>query len=250
LGEIADASGISKTDTVLEIGCGAGALTRELAKRANKVIGYEIDQKLKPVLDEQLEEFDNVNIVYKDVLKEDFNALENSLGKDYVMCANLPYYITTPIIMKFIENSKNIKAMIVMVQEEVALRLVSKAGTSDFGAITVGINLRGKAEIIKRVGREMFTPAPNVDSAVVKITFDRDKFKGVDYNAVRNTVKIAFMNRRKMLVNNLMNAYKINRDKAESVLNQVGIPLTSRGETLDALDFVRLTDALKEIGDK
>lgn len=246
LGEIAESSGITCDDTVLEIGCGAGALTRELSKRAKRVVGYEIDQKLKPVLKEQLEEFDNVDIVYKDVLKEDFNALENSLGKDYVMCANLPYYITTPIIMKFVENSNNVKAMIVMVQEEVALRLVSKAGTSDYGAITVGINLRGSAEIIKRVGREMFTPAPNVDSAVVKITFDRDKFKGVDYGLVREVVKIAFMNRRKMLVNNLMNGYKINREKAESVLNQVGIPLTARGETLTAQDFVNLSNAIKE----
>lgn len=246
LGEIADSSKITNTDTVLEIGCGAGALTRELSKRAKRVVGYEIDEKLKPVLKEQLEEFDNVNIVYKDVLKEDFVCLEKNLGKDYVMCANLPYYITTPIIMKFIENSKNIKSMIVMVQEEVALRLVSKAGTSDYGAITVGINLRGSAEIIKRVGREMFTPAPNVDSAVVKITFNRDKFKGVDFDGVRDVVKIAFMNRRKMLVNNLMNGYKINREKAENILNQVGIQLTARGETLTAEDFVKLADAIKE----
>lgn len=247
LGEIADASEIDSDDTVLEIGCGAGALTRELAKRASRVIGYEIDQKLKPVLDEQLEEFSNVSITFKDVLKEDFNYLENTLGKNYVMCANLPYYITTPIIMKFIENSNNIKSMIVMVQEEVALRLTANAGTSDYGAITVGINLRGSAKIIKRVGREMFTPAPNVDSAVVKITFDRNKFSGCDYLAVREVVKKMFMNRRKMLVNNMINGYKITRETAENILTQIGISITARGETLTSQDFINLTNELKKV---
>jgi 16S rRNA (adenine1518-N6/adenine1519-N6)-dimethyltransferase len=131
-----------------------------------------------------------------------------------------------------------------MVQEEVAERLCSKHGTSEYGAITVGVNLRGSAEIIKRVPREMFSPAPNVDSAVVKIDIEPNKFKGVDFNKVRDVVRIAFANRRKMLSNNLMNGFKISSAVAEEVLSQAQISLTARGETLSAEDFVRLTEIL------
>ena len=120
LGDIVDKAGVKDTDTVLEIGCGAGALTRHLAKRAKKVVGYEIDTRLKPVLKETVGEFSNVEIVFGDIMKQKMSDVENKLGGDYIMVANLPYYITTPIVMQFIENAKNIKAMVIMVQEEVA----------------------------------------------------------------------------------------------------------------------------------
>ena len=146
--------------------------------------------------------------------------------------------------MRFIENAKNIKGMVIMVQEEVAYRLASKNSTSDYGAITVGINLRGNAEVILKVGREKFTPVPNVDSAIVKIDIERDKFKGVDLSNVRNVVRCAFSSRRKMLVNNLMNTYKFSRDKAEEVLTKAGLSLTVRGENLSANDFVNLSEVI------
>ena len=250
LGDIVDKAGVKDTDTVLEIGCGAGALTRHLAKRAKKVVGYEIDTRLKPVLKETVGEFSNVEIVFGDIMKQKMSDVENKLGGDYIMVANLPYYITTPIVMQFIENAKNIKAMVIMVQEEVAYRLAAKAGTSDYGAITVGINLRGNAQVIIRVPREKFTPAPNVDSAVVKIEIEKDKFDGVDFIAVRNLVRIGFQNRRKMLVNNLMNGYKLSRADAENALISCDISTTARAENLTAENFVSLANFLKNIGVK
>ena len=248
LDEIVEKAGVSETDTVLEIGCGAGALTRALAKRAKRVVGYEIDKRLKPVLNEVLEGYKNVELVFKDVLKEDFSSLEEKLKKDYILVANLPYYITTPIVMQFLENSKNLKAMCIMVQEEVALRFTAKEGTSDYGAITVGINVRGSAETIINVPRQMFTPQPNVDSAVVKIVMDRDKFQTADFKEVRRAVRAGFNNRRKMLVNNLMQEYKIDRVTAENLLSSIGVPLTARGETLSAQNYVDLSKEIVRLG--
>lgn len=250
LDQIVSLAGVNSNDTVLEIGCGAGALTAALAKQAKKVIGYEIDLKLKPLLNETLSEFDNVEIVFSDIMKQKLEDVENKLGGEYIMVANLPYYITTPIIMQFIENAKNIKAMVIMVQEEVAERLAAKESTSDYGAITVGINLRGRAGIIMRVPREKFTPAPNVDSAVVKIDIEKNKFEGANFSAVREVVKCGFSSRRKMLINNIMNTYKLSRAEAEKVLTDSGISLTVRGENLTAEEFVSLSEKLPSKKDK
>ncbi len=247
LDEIVENAGVTKEDTVLEIGLGAGALTRALCKKAKRVVGYEIDLSLKPILTETLEDYDNVEIVYQDIMKQKISEVEKKLGGKYIMVANLPYYITTPIVMEFLEKAKNLQAMVIMVQEEVAERLASKSGTSDYGAITVAINLRGSAKIVMRVGREKFTPAPNVDSAVVKIDIEEGKTEGVDLIAVRNVVRIAFGNRRKMLVNNLMNGYKLSRSEAEQALSSSGISLTARGETLSSNDFVTLSNEIKKV---
>ena len=232
LSEIAESAGVCEEDTVIEIGCGAGTLTRELCRRAKKVIGYEIDSSLKPLLSDVLREFKNVTVVYKDVMKERLSDIEKLAGGKYKIVANLPYYITTPIVMRFLEESRNLVSMSVMVQEEVAKRFAAKPATPDYGAITVGINLRGGAEIVKFVPREKFTPAPNVD-------------KRADFSAVREAVRAGFSGRRKMLVNNLINFYKMNRTEAESVLNSAGISLTARGETLSAEDYIRLAEKIK-----
>ncbi len=247
LAEIVQKAGVTADDTVLEIGCGAGALTRELSKKAKRVIGYEIDYKLKPVLADTLDGLTNVEIIFKDVMRENLAELETKLGEGYILVANLPYYITTDIVLTFIEKAKNIKAMAVMVQEEVAYRFTAKPATADYGAITVAINLRGNAQIIKRVGREMFTPPPNVDSAVVKIVMDKTKHAGVDFKAVRDTVRVGFMSRRKMLVNNLMQHFKLTRPQAETALLDSGLSTTCRGETLSEADFIALTDNIKKI---
>lgn len=246
LDEIVDKAGVTANDTVLEIGCGAGALTYALSKKAKRVVGYEIDQKLKPVLEETVGDCKNVEIVFGDIMKQRLTDVENKLGGEYVMVANLPYYITTPIIMQFLENAKNIKAMVIMVQEEVAYRLAAKAGTSDYGAITVGINLRGSAQVILRVPREKFTPSPNVDSAVTKIIIESGKFSGVDLTKVRDAVRCGFSSRRKMLVNNIMNTYKISRIEAENCLINSGVPVMVRGESLTAQDYVNLSKFLPD----
>ena len=245
--DIVDKAGVKETDTVLEIGPGAGALTKALCKRAKKVVCYEIDTKLKPVLFDVLSDEKNVAVVFKDILKEKMEDLESKLGDDYIVVANLPYYITTPIVMNFLENAKRVKALVIMVQVEVAKRFSASPSSPDYGAITVGINLRGSAEIVKYVGREMFTPMPNVDSAVVKISVDDEKYFGVDKTAVRDAVRIAFSSRRKMLVNNLMNTLKIERGLAENVLNLANIDLKARGETLSVDQYISLSKALKEL---
>lgn len=244
LEEIVKSAGIDKESTVLEIGPGAGALTYHLGKSAKRVVAYEIDQRLKPVLEETVGELNNVEVVFKDVMKEKLSVLEAKLNEEYVMVANLPYYITTPIVMNFLENAKKIKALVIMVQKEVADRFTAKAGSSDYGAITVGINLRGSAKMIKFVPREMFTPPPNVDSAVVKIDIDKSKYINEDLVKVREVVKKAFMNRRKMLVNNLMNFYKKSRNEVEEILQKCNIDLTARGETLTEQDFINLSKLL------
>ncbi len=248
LDEIVKNAGVTESDTVIEIGCGAGALTASLAKKAKRVVGYEIDLRLKPVLKETLAQFDNVEIIFSDIMKQKISEVENKLGGEYILVANLPYYITTPIIMQFIEKAKNIKAMVIMVQEEVAYRLSAKESTSDYGAITVAINLRGNAEVVMRVPREKFTPPPNVDSAVVKITLEKGKNKDVDMVAVRDVVRCGFSSRRKMLVNNLMNTYKLTRQEAEQILVSSGISTTVRGENLTAEDYIRLSNSLAKRG--
>lgn len=248
LNEIVLKAGVDENTTVLEIGCGAGALTKVLAKKAKKVIGYEIDEKLKPILKENLEGIENVEIVFGDIMKERVSNVEKKIGGEYIMVANLPYYITTPIVTEFLEKSVNLKSMSIMVQEEVANRFSAKNGTAEYGAITVAIKLRGEAKIIERVGREKFTPIPNVDSAVVRIDIDKEKNKDVDLLKVRDAVRCGFSSRRKMLVNNLMNTFKINRERAERILKNSNIALTARGEILTAEEYIKLsTEIEKEI---
>jgi 16S rRNA (adenine1518-N6/adenine1519-N6)-dimethyltransferase len=152
--------------------------------------------------------------------------------------------------MRFIENSLKMKAMVIMVQEEVAYRFCADKSNSDYGAITVGINLRGNAQIVIKVPRDKFTPPPNVDSAVVKIDINPNKFEGLDFTKVRNVVRCAFSSRRKMLVNNLMNGFKLDRATAEKILIDAGLALTCRGENLDANEYVKLTEVVEKNGVK
>lgn len=245
LGEIAEKAGVNENSVVLEIGCGAGALTKELAARAKKVVGYEIDERLKPVLKDALSGFDNTEVVFGDVMKRKLADIEKRLGESYVLVANLPYYITTPIIMNFLENGENVSSMTVMVQKEVAERLAAKPRTSDYGAITVGINLRGEAKIVMQVPREKFTPVPNVDSAVVRIDIDKNKFAKADKSAVRELVRKAFTSRRKTLVNNISSGYGTSKESAEKLLEKCGISPTARAEELSAEQFVLLSEAIK-----
>ena len=243
--DIVEKAGVTKDDVVLEIGVGAGALTRVLATKAKKVFGYEIDTTLKPLLADTLKDFSNVDITFKDVMRERVSDIEKRIGGEYIIVANLPYYITTPIIMQFLDYATKLKAMVIMVQEEVAERLAAKEKTSDYGAITVAINLKGSASIIKRVGREMFTPPPNVDSAVVKIDVEKDKFLGADLKVIRDIVRCGFSSRRKMLINNLMKGFKFTRQQAEELLTKCGLSLTCRAEELSAEDYVKLSQQLR-----
>ncbi len=245
LNEIVDKAGVTDKDTVLEIGCGAGTLTRAIASKAKKVVGYEIDKTLAPILKGVTEDNPNVTVIFRDVMKEKLSDIEDKLGEDYIIVANLPYYITTPIVMRFLENSNKCKALVIMVQEEVADRFCSTSGNTEYGAITVGINLRGSAEKLLRVTREAFTPPPKVDSAVIKIQVDKNKFKGENLDKIRKVVKVAFSSRRKMLINNLINLCKLSRADAEKILLEAGVSLTARAEELTAEDYVNLSKYLE-----
>ena len=244
LARVVERSGVNEGVTVLEIGVGAGTLTREIAKRAKKVIGFEIDASLKPVLTETLSEFSNVEIIYKDIMKVSMQEIEDMLGDNYILVANLLYYITTPIVMRFIEDAKNVSAIVITIQKEVALRLVAKPKTSDYGAITVSVDAVSDGEIIEFIGREKFYPAPNVDSAVVKLTMNRNKHPEIDMQKFKELVKCAFTMRRKTLVNNLIKGYSLSRESAENLLISCGFSVGVRGEELSTKDFIKLSNAI------
>ena len=246
LDSIVEKAGIGGNDTVVEVGCGGGTLTAAIAKKAKRVIGFEIDGNLEPVLKETLAEYDNTEIIFRDVMKVSAGEIERIAGGGYAVVANLPYYITTPVLMKFLEEGEKVTSVTVTVQEEVADRLCALPGTPEYGAITVAVNAAGNAEKVMRIGRNLFYPVPNVDSAVVKITIDRDKYDAETRAMIRSVVWAAFQSRRKTLVNNLMQAFKISRAEAESAVAAAGIGPMTRGETLGVEDYRRLAERLKE----
>lgn len=246
LDSIVEKAGIGGNDTVVEVGCGGGTLTAAIAKKAKRVIGFEIDGNLEPVLKETLAEYDNTEIIFRDVMKVSAGEIERIAGGGYAVVANLPYYITTPVLMKFLEEGENVTSVTVTVQEEVADRLCALPGTPEYGAITVAVNAAGNAEKVMRIGRNLFYPVPNVDSAVVKITIDRDKYDAETRAMIRSVVRAAFQSRRKTLANNLMQAFKISRAEAESAVAAAGIGPMTRGETLGVEDYRRLAERLKE----
>ena len=240
-------AGVDENTTVVEIGTGAGALTRALSERAKKVVSYEIDKSLAPVLSETLAGCENVEVVFRDFAKENLPQLEKEIGA-YVVVANLPYYVTTPLVMRFVEESAYCKGLTVMVQEEVAVRFCAKEGTADYGAVTAAIKRRGESEITRKVSRNLFTPRPNVDSAVVKINFCSGGFAVESAGAYRETVRCAFLNRRKTLENNLMGSFRMGREAAKDVLASAEIPEGVRGETLSPEKLGRLSDILYRKG--
>lgn len=245
LNEIVRLSGVTANDTVVEIGCGAGTLTRALAQTAKKVVSFEVDLALKPVLESTLAGLDNVSVVFKDFLKVNMTDFEREI-KDYHVVANLPYYITTPLIMKLIEEGNGCKSLSVMVQKEVAMRFTAKENTPEYGAITAILALVGDCETVLEVPREKFTPSPNVDSAVVKITLFRNRLGNVDETLYKKTVHAAFASRRKTLENNIVNAFNFTRVQAKEILESCNISPSARGETLSPQQFVVLSESIKK----
>ncbi|MDE5911217.1 MAG: 16S rRNA (adenine(1518)-N(6)/adenine(1519)-N(6))-dimethyltransferase RsmA [Clostridia bacterium] len=238
-------SGVTQDDIVVEIGAGAGTLTRELATAAGKVLAFEIDRNLVPILGQTLKGLeDKVEVVFRDIQKVSDDELDELLGgKDYKVVANLPYYITTPIIMRFLERARRPKSITVMIQKEVGVRLTSTATDGDYGVITLAIALEGKAKIMRDVPRYMFTPQPNVDSCIVRIDLD-DKYSHVDKVKVKKVIKCAFAMRRKTLVNNLMSGLGVSRELAQKALNDMGLDERIRGEVLDINQFIKLSELL------
>ena len=247
LDSIVTAAGVTKDTTVVEIGCGAGTLTRAIAEQANRVYAFDIDTDLQPVLAETLAGLENVEVIFRDFNKIDLKEFEQEID-EYLVVANLPYYITTPLVTKLLEESEKAQGLSIMVQEEVAERFCAKENTPEYGSITAAIALKGSAKIVKRVSRNLFYPRPNVDSAVVRIDFERGRVQVKSETAYRQTVKCAFLNRRKTLENNLVNFFSISREKAKEALNQAGIDEKARGETLSPQKFAILADTLTDLG--
>ena len=247
LKSIVDASGIDENTTVVEVGCGAGTLTRALAEKAKKVYAFDIDKDLQPVLAETLAGLENVEVIFRDFNKINLREFEEEIG-EYTVVANLPYYITTPLVMKFLEESDKVQGVSIMVQEEVAERFCAKENTPEYGSVTAAIALKGEAKIVKRVSRNMFYPRPNVDSAVVKIDFERGRIAVKDEKAYRQTVKCAFLNRRKTLENNLVNFFSVSRETAKEALAAAGVDEKARGETLSPTRLALLADVLVDKG--
>lgn len=239
--KIAEMGNANSEYGIIEIGTGFGTLTAELAKRAKKVVAVEIDSRLLPILNETLDEFDNIKIINKDVMKCDLHSLikEEFEGMKVAVCANLPYYITSPIIMMLLENNLPIDSITVMVQKEAAQRLCAKVGTRESGAITVGVNYHGSVKKLFDVSRGSFMPAPNVDSAVIRIDINNDKKLPAETEKLFfEIVKCGFSQRRKTLVNSLTKQMNLDKEIVLSSLNDNNIKHTVRIEEL-SMDLLK-----------
>ncbi len=233
---------------VLEIGPGAGVLTYELCKRAKRVVSIELDERLKPVLKKSLAEFDNVEIVFGDAMKLDLKKLISEKFSDcarVTVCANLPYYITSPIVMMLLESRLPIESVTVMVQKEAAERLCAEVGSRESGAVTVAVNYYCESEILFQVPRDSFMPPPNVDSAVIKLNIrSHPPVSVADEKRFFALTKACFAQRRKTLVNTVSSTMGIDRDKLRSALDQIGLEPTVRGEQLTMDKLAKLSDML------
>ncbi|MGN1480430.1 16S rRNA (adenine(1518)-N(6)/adenine(1519)-N(6))-dimethyltransferase RsmA [Porcipelethomonas sp.] len=235
---------------IIEIGTGFGTLSCELAKGADKVVAVEIDSRLIPVLDETMSEFDNFKVINADIMETDLNALikDEFDGLKVAVCANLPYYITSPVIMKLLESEIPVDAITVMVQKEAAGRLCAKMGTRESGAITAAVNYYGTAELLFNVSRGSFMPAPNVDSAVIQIKPD-NKYRNKihDKSLYFKVIKGAFAQRRKTLANSLNSAMGIEKEKIYDILREIDLPETARCEQLTMDNWTEFVNILKNI---
>lgn len=246
--KIAELGRADKEHGVIEIGTGVGVLTNELAKRAEKVVAIEIDDRLMPILDETLAEYDNVKIINADVMKIDLKKLieDEFQGMKVSVCANLPYYITSPIIMMLLEQRLPIDCVTVMVQKEAGTRLCAKIPSREMGAVTVAVSYFSQPKVLFNVSRGSFMPSPNVDSCVVQFDLhDEDKYEAADEAFFFRTVRAAFSQRRKTLVNSLSSGLPMDKSNVNDAISEAGLPLTVRPEQLTIDELIRISETLK-----
>lgn len=249
---MAEYCGAQKGVGVIEIGPGFGVLTHELCKLADKVISIELDKRLVPVLAETMVEHDNFKLINEDVLKVDLHKLieEEFKGMRVVVCANLPYYITSPVIMKLLEEKLDIDSITVMVQKEAAQRLCAKVGTRDSSAITVAVNYYSEPSLLFHVSSGSFMPAPKVDSAVIRLDIsDKPRVECKSEKTFFKVVKGAFAQRRKTVVNSISSSLGLSKAYVESALTDNGISKTVRAEQLSLSDFAKIADSIYERGE-
>ena len=253
--DIVSSSKICSDDLVIEIGPGLGTLTKELLEKAAKVIAIELDTRMIKILNDRFSLYNNFEIINEDVLKVDLEKLisdqKNNLPqiKNVKIVANLPYYKTTPIIMKLLEDRLSIDTITVMIQKEVADRIVSVPGSKLSGAITYTVNYYAEPESIRLVGRECFIPQPNVDSEVIKLNVRKEPvIKVKNQDLFFSIIKCSFMQRRKTLINALVNGNIIeNKETAKKILNELKLNENIRGEVLSIEEFGRLSDYIENI---
>ncbi len=247
---IVEASGVTKEDCVLEIGPGIGSLTQYLAEAAKRVVSVEIDKTLIPVLNDTLSEYDNVTIINEDILKVDIESIvkEYNEGRAIKVVANLPYYITTPIIMKLFESGAPIDSITVMVQKEVADRMVMGPGNKDYGSLSLAVGYYAKATAVMNVPPGSFIPQPNVGSAVVHLKrYEKPAVEVGKEKYMFEIIRTAFNQRRKTLSNSLSNnpSLKVTRQQVQDALTEINIDEKARGEILSLTQFARLSDILQ-----
>lgn len=250
LSSIVSKAEINKNVNVIEIGPGIGSLTEHLLENANHVISYEIDNTLIPILTKQFASYDNFTLLNQDILKADIASdIEKYFNNDYpvYVVANLPYYITTPIIMHLLENVPQIKRYAIMVQLEVADRIVANKGGKDYNNLTIAIKYRANVYKALNVSRNVFMPKPNVDSAVIIFDiYDEKPYKVNNEKFFLELVRKSFANRRKTLVNNLNQAYNLSKEEIASILEELNISNTIRSEALSIEQFIELSDILEK----
>lgn len=242
---MAEYCGASENCGVIEIGPGAGVLTYELSKVAYKVVAVELDKRLLPILDETLSECDNVKIINGDAMKLNLHNLikEEFEGKDVVVCANLPYYITSPVIMRILEEKLPIKALTVMVQKEAAERICAEPGTRDVGAVSIAVRYYAKPEMLFKVSAGSFVPPPKVDSEVIKLDIlSESPINPKDEKLFFKVVKSAFAQRRKTLSNSLSSGLGMSKSDIAKALESCGLKITARAEELSMVHFCNLSN--------
>lgn len=241
---------LTKDSEVLEIGMGAGTLTKSISSFSKKVVGYEIDESLKEILLENLKECKNVEIVFKDIMKEDDKIIAGKFNNEFSIVANLPYYITTPIIFKFIEGNFNLKSITIMLQKEVAQRICAKPKTKDYGVLSVNLQAISNCSIKRIINRNMFMPAPNVDSAIIHIEIDKNKYKISNLKKFSMFVEKCFAMRRKTLANNLKQGFSLNQNQIDELFEQMNISSSVRAEELEIAQFVELFNNINTLKNK
>lgn len=245
---IAEMGGCDENVGAIEIGTGVGVLTQELAKRCKKVVAVEIDTSLKPILEETLAEYENTSVVFGDVMEIDLKKqiADNFPDMDVIVCANLPYYITSPVIMKLLEERLPIKSITVMVQKEAADRICATLGERESGAISVAVNYYSKPVMLFKVNRGSFMPSPNVDSAVIRLdVHEGNKYEIDNEKLFFRMVRAAFSQRRKQMINPLSQSLGIPKAELALLFEKAGIKPTARPEELDMNSFVALYNEIK-----
>lgn len=244
---------LTKDSAAIEIGPGIGALTEHLARTAGKVVAYEIDQRLLPVLADTLSPYDNVEIIHGDILEADVQQIfkeQLQNYKDVMVVANLPYYVTTPILLKLLMDRLPVRGMVVMMQKEVADRITASPGTKAYGSLSIAIQYYMEAEIAMMVPKAVFMPQPNVDSAVIKLTRrEAPPVQVIDEEFLFKVSRGSFVQRRKTIINNLQSSLPNGKAKKELIiqaLEKVGVDPTRRGETLSIVEFGKLSNELYE----